>query len=233
VLMDTTRGPTVTRSCSVRIHRDGEEPQKSRLLFARKLRPGRVRMLHKSTRLLAGMSMTVVLSHPPPSWAQAPGPNLVITMHHTGNFTVGVPGIYTIVVSNIGGTASTGAMDVEDPLGDLPFTFVSATGTDWSCVLQERGPPNPATLDCIRSSISPIGAGASAFPITLTVIPTVSGTWTHTAGLSNVFDVITIPTASDPTIVVAAVPTLPQWAMIALTVLLALAGVAALRRRTT
>jgi hypothetical protein len=190
-------------------------------------------MLNKYAGLLiVGLGLAVVLLQPSTAWAQA-GPDLVIAMHHTGNFTVGVPGIYTIVVSNIGGTASTGAMDVEDPLGNLPFTFVSATGTDWGCVLQQRGPPNPATLDCIRSSISPIGAGASAFPITLTVIPTASGNWINTLGLSNVNDVITIPTASDPTIVVAAVPALPEWAMTALTALLAWAGFAAMRRRVT
>jgi hypothetical protein len=39
--------------------------------------------------------------------------------------------------------------------------------------------------------------------------------------------------ASDVTIVVAAVPTLPEWAMIVLTALLAWAGVTALRRRAT
>jgi hypothetical protein len=38
--------------------------------------------------------------------------------------------------------------------------------------------------------------------------------------------------AADVTIVTAAVPTLPEWALIVLTALLALAGVVALRRRT-
>jgi hypothetical protein len=37
----------------------------------------------------------------------------------------------------------------------------------------------------------------------------------------------------DPTIVLPAVPTLPEWAMIVLSALLAVAGVAAMRRRTT
>ena len=44
---------------------------------------------------------------------------------------------------------------------------------------------------------------------------------------------LTNDSASDVTIVVAAVPTLPEWARIALAGLLALAGFAALRRRTT
>jgi hypothetical protein len=37
--------------------------------------------------------------------------------------------------------------------------------------------------------------------------------------------------ASDPTVVVAVVPTVSQWAMMALTVLLDLAGVAAMHKR--
>jgi hypothetical protein len=61
----------------------------------------------------------------------------------------------------------------------------------------------------------------------LTVLPYVSETVTNTACVD------TGNCASDPTIIVAAVPTLPEWAMMALAVLLALAGVAPLRRRTT
>jgi hypothetical protein len=190
-------------------------------------------MLHKSIGLRAGVTVAVLLALPWTAWAQA-GPNLVIAMSHTGNFTVGVPGVYTIVVSNIGGTASSGYLAVEDVLGYLPFTFVSATGTDWSCHFYEKGPPNPAEMICERSSAL-IGPGASAFPITLTVIPTFSGTWTNTATLTYACGPVTCltSTAADPTIIVAAVPTLPEWAMIVLTALLALAGVIALRRRTT
>jgi hypothetical protein len=133
------------------------------------------------------------------------------------------------VVSNIGGTASSGPIEVIDHLTSLPFTFVSAAGTSWSCVLVEHGPPVGETLTC--DSISVIAPGASAFPITLTMLPTVSGTWTNTVELSDAHTP-PLPTASDVTIVVAAVPTLPEWALIGLTVLLALAGVAAMRKRT-
>jgi hypothetical protein len=45
--------------------------------------------------------------------------------------------------------------------------------------------------------------------------------------------VFTANTARDVTVVGAAVPTLPPWALIALTVCLALAGALAMRRRTT
>jgi hypothetical protein len=167
-----------------------------------------------------------VLTQPPPAWARA-GSNLVIAMSHTGNFTVGVNGVYSIVVSNIGGTAS-GTVQVLDQFsgisGSLPFTFVSAVGTGWSCSYFKGFPNEHLTCDFLPTAIAP---GGSAPPITLTVLPCCVGTVTNTVSVSGG------ATASDPTIVVAAVPTLPPWALLALTVCLALAGLAALRRRTT
>jgi flagellar biosynthesis component FlhA len=68
----------------------------------------------------------------------------------------------------------------------------------------------------------------------LMVIPQVGRTVANTAVLENLSLLSPVLAAStDVTIIVAAVPTLPEWAMIALTALLALAGVTALRRRTT
>jgi hypothetical protein len=190
---------------------------------ARQLRRGRFRMPHKSTRLLVGVGVVVLLLRPSTVWAQA-GP-LAIAMSHTGNFTVGVKGVYTIVVSNIGGTASSGQIQVNDAFydgrTDLPFTFVSAVGTGWSCSYV-IGLPSEGVL-CLTSSV--IAPGGSAPPIALTVIPTISKTVTNTVYVGGA-------SASDSTIIVAAVPTLPEWAMMALAVLLALAGVTALRRRT-
>jgi hypothetical protein len=184
-------------------------------------------MLNKYAGLLmVGVGLAIVLSQPSTASAQA-GPNLVIAMSHTGNFTVGVPGVYTIVVSNIGGTASSGLLQVLDYFYndqgiDLPFKFVSAVGSVWSCSYVLGFPSE--YVSCSTSGV--IAPGGSAPPITLTVIPTVSKTVTNTVcGVLNC--------SSDPTIIVGAVPTLPEWAMIVLTALLALAGAAALRRRTT
>ena len=182
-------------------------------------------MLHKYPGLLAGVGLAVVISQPSTAWAQA-GPNLVMAMSHHGDFTVGVNGVETIVVSNIGVAASSGEISVEDPLQPSvsALEFVSATGTGWSCSYIV-GFPNE-TVHCLSSSV--IAPEGSAFPITLTVRPSYSGTVTNLA----CFEVFAGCT-SDVIIVVAAVPTLPEWAMIALSTLLALAGVTALRRRTT
>jgi hypothetical protein len=139
-------------------------------------------------------------------------------------------------VSNIGGTATTssGQITVEDALDENMFTNVSASGTGWSCEVHIATLGSEISVTCTSSSVIP--AGGSAFPITLTVLTFVSGTVTNMASVSwsvTGSDLGNQNSASDPTIIVAAVPTLPQWAMMALAVLLGLAGFAALRRRAT
>jgi hypothetical protein len=198
--------------------------------------------MHPYSRLLVAVAVAAVLSQPSITSAQT-GPDLTIAISHSGNFTVGVNGVYTIVVSNIGATATSGPIAVYDNLNPsscygcphgTDFDFVSATGTGWSC-FAEHG--DFIVVNC--SSTSVIAPGGSAFPITLTVVPTEAMTVGNVAEWAYPCDPITFICAtngqsnSDTTIVVAAVPTLPQWALIALTVCLALAGVAALRRGRT
>lgn len=187
--------------------------------------------MHPSTRLLAATAAAALLSQASPAWAQAP-PNLVIAMSHQGNFTVGVNGVYTIVVSNTGETASSGQIEVDDelnPSGAYDFDLRSETGAGWSCSVNYHMPPNNhVSTSCVTTSV--IAPGGLAPSITLTVIPIVSGTFINVADVGGGGGMGS--SASDPIIVLAGVPTLPEWALIALTVCLALAGVVALRRRT-
>jgi hypothetical protein len=185
--------------------------------------------MHTATRLVAAVAVAAVVSQPSYAWAQT-GPDLTIAISHTGNFTVGVDGVYTIVVSNIGGTATSESFEVLDHFESLPFTFVSAAGVGWFCSYF-RGFPNEY-LTC--ENLSSIASAGSAAPITVTVLPSGSGTVTNRVTVEGGRETnFAIHSASDVTIVLAGVPTLPQWALIALTVCLALAGVAALRTRTT
>ncbi len=46
----------------------------------------------------------------------ARAPDLTITKSHTGNFTQGQTGAYTVTVTNIGGGIQTGAVQIGDPL---------------------------------------------------------------------------------------------------------------------
>jgi uncharacterized repeat protein (TIGR01451 family) len=102
-------------------------------------------MRHTCFLVSLGVGVAVLLSQPSTVRAQA-GPNLVIAISHTGNFTVGENGVYTIVITNIGGTAYSGFTEVDDHLTSLPFGFVSATGNGWSCGLVDHGPPVGETL---------------------------------------------------------------------------------------
>ena len=58
--------------------------------------------------------------------------DLAITGSHTASFTVGGQGSYAIVVNNVGNLPTTGPVTVTDTL-PAGLTFVSGTGTGWSC----------------------------------------------------------------------------------------------------
>jgi uncharacterized repeat protein (TIGR01451 family) len=75
-------------------------------------------------------------------------------------FSKGQNGVYTILVSNGGSAPSSGPIRVTDTL-DPNLTFVSATGSGWSCGAAAQ------VVTCTTPAV--IAAGASAPSITLTV----------------------------------------------------------------
>ncbi len=87
------------------------------------------------------------------------GPDLTLTKSHAGDFSQGQTGAtYSLVVHNVGGTPTGGAVTVTDALpGALTATAMS--GSSWNC--------NLATTSCTRSD--PLPDGASYPEITLTV----------------------------------------------------------------
>jgi uncharacterized repeat protein (TIGR01451 family) len=97
---------------------------------------------------------------------------------HSGNFTQGSNGSYTITVSNGGTAASSGTITVTDVL-PASLTFVSANGTGWSCG------NSSGTVTCTSST--PISDGGSGSAITLTVNPTAAAvpSVTNTASVSG------------------------------------------------
>lgn len=162
---------------------------------------------------------------PPPAPATT---DLIIAKTHAGNFVVGTNGTYTIAISNIGGSASAGAYTVTDTL-PAGLTFVSGTGTGWTCSNAGQ------VVTCTNSTV--IAAGAAGAGITLVVSPGAgtAPTVTNTAVVAGGGDtVLTNNTTADVTIVsplVPPVPTMAQWALIALMGLLVLGGAAGLQRR--
>ncbi|MBK8323042.1 MAG: DUF11 domain-containing protein [Betaproteobacteria bacterium] len=106
--------------------------------------------------------------------------DLQLAKSHAGSFTVGTSGTYSLVVNNTLGAAPTsGTITVTDTL-PAGLTFVTATGTGWSC-LHAAG-----VVTCTSSAV--IAAGAtSANPITLTVTvgPTAVPNVTNNATVSG------------------------------------------------
>jgi uncharacterized repeat protein (TIGR01451 family) len=88
-------------------------------------------------------------------------PNLSVSKTASpSTFTQGQNGAYAIQTSNTGNAPSSGTITVTDTL-DPNLTFVSATGSNWSCNAAAQ------VVTCTTSTV--IAAGASASPITITV----------------------------------------------------------------
>ena len=121
-----------------------------------------------------------------------PGPDLKITKSHTGDFIQGQTSAeYTITVTNVGATPTSGLVTVTETLpGGLVAT--SAVGAGWACATG-----NPITT-CTRSD----ALDSSNYPITLTVDVAADApanlTNTATVGGGGEFNESN-DTASDPT----------------------------------
>jgi uncharacterized repeat protein (TIGR01451 family) len=86
-------------------------------------------------------------------------PDMTITKSHTGNFTQGGTGSYSITAKNVGTASSSGTVTVTDTL-PTGLTATALYGTGWTCTLTP-------SLGCTRSDA--LAANASYPNITLAV----------------------------------------------------------------
>jgi uncharacterized repeat protein (TIGR01451 family) len=134
-------------------------------------------------------------------------PDLSIDKSHTGDFTVGTNGEYTLTATNVG-TCTTGAITVTDTL-PVGLSFVSGTGTNWGCSAAGQ------VVTCTNAGpLAP--SGASTIMLTVGVseaaVPTVTNTATvFTQDDSNAAN----NSDSDPTTVNVASCTPPPLNMVA------------------
>lgn len=105
-----------------------------------------------------GLEGTV--SHTRPGSFDVSPKALNVVKSHSGDFTAGANNNYTLVVSNSGGTTISGTTTVKDTLA-TGLTFVSGTGTGWSCSAAGQ------VVTCTSSTS--VAASSSMAPITLTV----------------------------------------------------------------
>ncbi|MGW5407013.1 hypothetical protein ACWEVZ_22470, partial [Streptomyces spiralis] len=125
-----------------------------------------------------------------PDCPAVPTPSLTIDKSHSGNFTQGGTGTYTITVGNSGPGATDGStVTVHDTL-PAGLTASSISGSGWSCTL--------ATLTCTRSDILPAGGNYPPISLTVDVAANAPAQVTNTATVTGGGD-STTHTANDPT----------------------------------
>lgn len=108
-------------------------------------------------------------------------PDLAISKTHMGDFTVGQNGTYTITVTNVGTAPTTGTITVVDTL-PTGLSFVSGTGTGWSCSAMGQ------TVTCTNTG--PLAPGDSS---EITLIVSVGP-----EAVPSVTNSVTVSTPNDP-----------------------------------
>ena len=121
--------------------------------------------------------------------------DVTIAKTHSGNFTQGQNGTYTITVSNVGGAATSGTVTVSDTL-PAGLSYVSATGTGWTCGAAGQ------TVTCTRATALAASASYPAITLTVAVAANSALSLTNTATVSGGGQTNTAnDSSSDPTTV--------------------------------
>jgi uncharacterized repeat protein (TIGR01451 family) len=122
-------------------------------------------------------------------------PTLTISKSHSGNFTQGGTGTYSITAGNSGTVATSGAVTMTDTIPS-GLTATALTGTGWTCALTP-------TVNCTRSDALAGGASYPAMTLTVSVASNAPASVTNTATVSG-GGAGNTPTANDPTTINAA-----------------------------
>ncbi|MBF8285423.1 MAG: DUF11 protein [Anaerolineales bacterium] len=146
-----------------------------------------------------------VVSKPDPSQtfvgeaALALPPDLSVTKRHRGDFVVGVNGVYSIVVSNVGAGPTIGPITVTDVL-PAGLSFISFSGSRWTLAGQAG-----QVLTFTRSRALAANA-SSKIALTVGVTNTAIGMVTNTVSVTTAGDLVPANNSTtDPTRVRAGV----------------------------
>jgi uncharacterized repeat protein (TIGR01451 family) len=106
----------------------------------------------------------------PPAHLTVAKPDLRVDKTHVGDFKVGTVGVYTLSVTNepTAGLTS-GPVTLTDTL-PVGLTPTGASGANWNCVVSGQ------TVNCTFTGPSPVAAGTTLPPISLSVLPTRTAT---------------------------------------------------------
>jgi len=126
--------------------------------------------------------------------------DMTVAKTHTGNFTRGSTGTYSITATNSGAGATSGAVTVTDtlPAGLVPTGWSSTPGSGWSCNIAAQ------VVTCTNSNVRNAGASYPAITVTVAVAQSAASSLTNTATVSGGGQAVTSnDTSSDPTAVVS------------------------------
>ncbi len=129
-------------------------------------------------------------------------PDLTISKTHSGNFTRGGTGVYTIISKNSGGVVTTGTVTVKDtvPTGLTP---ASASGTGWTCSIAGQ------VVTCTRSDALAPNSSYPAITLAVNVAGSAPASVVNTAVVSGGGETTTTnDNSDDPTTIVSPVPNL-------------------------
>jgi len=112
------------------------------------------------------------------------GPDLMIVKSHLTNFVVGVNGVYTFRVSNVGSAATSAAISITDML-QTGLAFVSASSTDasWDCSASAG-----VNVSCSRPGPLAVGASLANLDLTVSVGAPAVGTFNNVASVATAGD---------------------------------------------
>jgi uncharacterized repeat protein (TIGR01451 family)/fimbrial isopeptide formation D2 family protein len=112
-------------------------------------------------------------------------PNLAITKTHTGNFTVGTNGTYTLTASNSGNGATSGTITVTDNLPTGLTVAAVPVIPNWNCSTTVVG---SSTMTCTSTTVIPSGANhpnAIALDVTVSAAAFAASPVTNVANISG------------------------------------------------
>jgi uncharacterized repeat protein (TIGR01451 family) len=112
------------------------------------------------------------------SMTNSPVSDLAITKSHSGDFSVGQQGVYTIGVDNNGPLDEPGPVTVSDTL-PAGLSYVSATGTGWSCGAVGQD------VTCTRTGVLASGASTANITLTVNVAAAAAPSVTNTASVAG------------------------------------------------
>jgi uncharacterized repeat protein (TIGR01451 family) len=162
--------------------------------------------------LQTGLFLTGVMTAP----AQTSVSDLTIAKSHSGSFSIGGIGIYTLTVANSGSAPSTGVITVTDTLPTAlsvnnnlsgPIVVSGVNSADWFCTSDAS---TPQKITCTSSSIisNVAGSNTSSFNLSVQIkstAPTGTNSITNTATVSGGGETNTTNnSSSDPTSISAA-----------------------------